>query len=63
VTSLYLGRTATPMQEEIHRLAGQDYQPDRLLQPEDVAQSVLSILSLPETAEVTDVHIRPMRPA
>ena len=60
VTSLFLGQTATPMQEDLHRLAGREYQPSLLLQPEDVAESVVGVLSLPRTAEVTDVHIRPM---
>lgn len=59
VLSVYPGRTATPMQEHIFQLEGRAYHPDRLLQPEDVARSVLAALALPETAEVTDVSIRP----
>jgi len=34
--------------------------PELLLQPEDVAAVVLSAVSLPRTAEVTDINIRPM---
>jgi NADP-dependent 3-hydroxy acid dehydrogenase YdfG len=30
------------------------------LQPEDIASVILNALSLPRTAEVTDVHIRTM---
>jgi NAD(P)-dependent dehydrogenase (short-subunit alcohol dehydrogenase family) len=60
VLSVFLGRTATPMQETIHDREGRDYHPDRLLQPEDVAAVVLSAVSLPRTAEVTDINIRPM---
>lgn len=39
VLSIFLGRTATPMQEEVHRLEGKPYRPERLLQPEDVAET------------------------
>ena len=60
VLSVYLGRTATPMQESVHVAEGRTYRPQRLLQPEDVAQLVTCLLGLPRTAEVTDVCIRPM---
>jgi NADP-dependent 3-hydroxy acid dehydrogenase YdfG len=60
VLSIYLGRTATDMQERVHRMQGKAYQPKLLLQPRDVASVILHALSLPPTAEVTDIHIRPM---
>ena len=60
VLSLFLGRTASPMQAAIHKLEGTAYYPERLLQPEDVASVVINALSLPRTAEVTDISIRPM---
>jgi NADP-dependent 3-hydroxy acid dehydrogenase YdfG len=60
VLSIFLGRTATPMQQTIHDREGRDYHPELLLQPEDVAAVVLSAVSLPRTAEVTDINIRPM---
>ena len=60
VLSVYPGRTATPMQEMLCRSEGKDYPADKLLQPEDVASVVLYALSLPRTAEVTDISIRPM---
>ncbi len=59
VLSVFLGRTASPMQAAVHRLEGRAYRPDRLVQPEDVAAVVLAALALPRTAEVTDVVIRP----
>jgi NADP-dependent 3-hydroxy acid dehydrogenase YdfG len=59
VLSVYPGRTATTMQASIHAMEGKDYQPDRLVQPEDIAAVVVCALSLPRTAEVTDVHVRP----
>lgn len=61
VISIYPGRTATPMQAAVHSHEGKTYRPEDLLQPEDVAQSVLHALLLPTTAEVTDIAIRPMR--
>jgi len=61
VLSVYLGRTATPMQEALFREEGKTYHPEILLQPEDVASMVVQILMLPPTAEVTDISIRPMR--
>jgi NADP-dependent 3-hydroxy acid dehydrogenase YdfG len=60
VISIYPGRTATPQQEKIHEQEGRPYQPDRLMQPEDIAKVVLNALSMPATAEVTDIQIRPM---
>jgi NADP-dependent 3-hydroxy acid dehydrogenase YdfG len=60
VLSVYLGRTATEMQERIHTLEGKPYRPELLVQPGDVASVVINALSLPATAEVTDIHIRPM---
>jgi NADP-dependent 3-hydroxy acid dehydrogenase YdfG len=61
VLSVYLGRTASPMQARIHAMEGKAYHPDYLLQPSDVAAVVLNALCLPRTAEVTDISIRPMR--
>ena len=61
VLSVYLGRTASPMQAMIHAMEGKAYHPEYLLQPSDVAAVVLNALCLPRTAEVTDVNIRPMR--
>ena len=63
VLSVYVGRTATPMQERIFAMEGRTYVPSALLQPEDVASMVMAALTLPATAEVTDLHIRPMRKA
>ncbi len=60
VLSVYLGRTATDMQARIYAQEGKQYQPGLLLQTEDVASTVLNALTLSRTAEVTDIHIRPM---
>jgi len=61
VLTMYLGRTATPMQQTIFRNEGRFYDPEALLQPEDVAAIVIQALMLPPTAEVTDISIRPMQ--
>jgi NADP-dependent 3-hydroxy acid dehydrogenase YdfG len=61
VLSLFLGRVATERQREIFALEGRAYTPERLIQPQDVAEMVLAAYRLPRTAEVTDMHIRPMR--
>jgi NADP-dependent 3-hydroxy acid dehydrogenase YdfG len=60
VLSVYLGRTASDMQERIYQMEGKPYRPELLLQPDDVASVVVNALSLPRTAEVTDISIRPM---
>jgi NADP-dependent 3-hydroxy acid dehydrogenase YdfG len=61
VCTLYAGRTATPMQEQIFRTEGRAWTPERLLQPDDIADTVITILGLPATAEITDITIRPAR--
>lgn len=63
VLTVFPGRTATPMQQEVHRYEGKPYDPERFLQPADVAAAVVSALALPRTAEVTDLHVRPMQGA
>lgn len=59
VTSLHLGRTATPLQEGIYASHGWRYEPKLLLQPHEVAAMIASIIGLPPTAEVTDMTMRP----
>jgi len=61
VLSMFLGRTATPMQKEVHRQEGSPYLPDQLLQPEDVAEAVVNALRHSRTAEITDIHLRSMQ--
>lgn len=59
VLTVYLGRTASPMQATLHETEGKEYRPERLLQPEDVAHTILAAVSLPRTAEITELSIRP----
>ena len=62
VTSVFTGSTATPMQASLHALKQRVYQPETLIQPEDVAFVVAHLLYLPATAELTAVHMRPAQP-
>lgn len=59
VLSIYPGRTATPRQAMIHQMEAKPYHPQHLMQPEDVASVVTNAISLPRSAEVTDINIRP----
>lgn len=61
VLSVFPGRTATQMQQDIHLREGKTYVPANLLQPDDIALAVLNAIELPRTAELTDLNIRPMR--
>ena len=62
VLSVFVGRTATPMQAQVHTTEGRPYRPEKLIQPEDVASVVCHLLGLPRTVEVTAVHMRPGEP-
>jgi NADP-dependent 3-hydroxy acid dehydrogenase YdfG len=59
VTSLYLGRTAGERQRKLFEYEGRGYPPEKLIQPTDVAQTVVYLLQMPRTAEVTDLMMRP----
>ncbi|NYG60561.1 NADP-dependent 3-hydroxy acid dehydrogenase YdfG [Nocardioides daedukensis] len=59
VTTVYPSRTATPMQEKVHRQEGRDYDPDRFIQPETVAATILHVLDLPVDATLTEITVRP----
>ncbi|MFB8386434.1 SDR family oxidoreductase [Microbacterium sp. NPDC055910] len=59
VTSVYPGRTATPMQQRVHEQEGREYDTAGLIDPESVVTSILTALDLPRDAQVVDVAIRP----
>ncbi len=61
VTSVYPGRTATPMQAKVHQQEGKEYDESRWIDPESVATSILMALDLPRDAEVNDLTVRPGR--
>ena len=59
VTSVYPGRTATPMQERVHQQEGQEYDAARFITPEAVATTILAALDFPRDAHLTDLTVRP----
>ena len=59
VLSLFLGRTASPMQARVHEMEHRKYSPELLMRPEDVATVVINALTLPRSAEVIEVSMRP----
>jgi NADP-dependent 3-hydroxy acid dehydrogenase YdfG len=61
VCSLYPGRVATPMQSALYDAAGRaaEYQPELLLQADDIAATVEFVLNVPARVEITDLSIRP----
>ena len=60
VLSLFLGRTASPMQAAVHAHEGRPYRPELLMQPDDVAAVALHALASPRGLEITDISLRPM---
>lgn len=59
VVEVFVGRCATPMQEEVHRIEGRPYDPAKLIQPEHIANLVSELINLPESSEVTEISVRP----
>ena len=59
MTTVYPGRTATPMQEALHESEGNPYDPDRWIQPETVAKAVIDVIDLGPDASLSDITIRP----
>ena len=55
VTTVYPGRTATPMQEKVHAQEGAAYDADRWIDPASVATAVLTAIDLPRDAVITDL--------
>ncbi|MGK3953016.1 SDR family oxidoreductase [Microbacterium sp. I2] len=59
VTTVYPGRTATPMQEKVHQQEGASYDASRWIDPASVATTILAALDLPPDAELTELTVRP----
>jgi NADP-dependent 3-hydroxy acid dehydrogenase YdfG len=60
VISIFAGRTATPMQANVHALEGKEYHPEKLIQSGQIADAVISALVMGREAEVTEIRVRPM---
>jgi NADP-dependent 3-hydroxy acid dehydrogenase YdfG len=63
VTTLHIGRTATPLQEQIFLAERRDYTPERLIQPQDIAELVVRVLALPRRTQMMDMTIWPTDPS
>jgi len=59
VTTVYPGRTATPMQEKVHAQEGRDYDAARWSDAGTVAATILHVLDLPADSTIPDVTVRP----
>ncbi|WP_203579351.1 SDR family oxidoreductase [Microbacterium hibisci] len=59
VTTVYPGRTATPMQEKVHQQEGADYDASQWIDPASVAATILTALDLPRDADLTELTVRP----
>ncbi|MET8557424.1 SDR family oxidoreductase [Streptomyces sp. NPDC004959] len=59
VTTVYPGRTSSPMQAKVHQQEGKDYDATAWIDPESVATTLLTALDLPRDAVVTDLMVRP----
>lgn len=61
VSTVFPGRTATPMQEKVHRQEARTYDAARWIRPDTVADAILHVLDLPADATIPDVTVRPNR--
>ncbi|MEY9966307.1 short-subunit dehydrogenase [Streptacidiphilus sp. MAP12-16] len=59
VTTVYPGRTATPMQQKVRAQEGLPYDADAWIAPDSVATAIITALDLPRDAEITDLTVRP----
>ena len=59
VTTVYPGRTATPMQQKVHEQEGREYDAADWIDPGTVAAAILGVLDLGPDATVSDLTIRP----
>jgi NAD(P)-dependent dehydrogenase (short-subunit alcohol dehydrogenase family) len=59
VTTVFPGRTATPMQEKVHDQEGRDYHAAAWIDPRTVAATILHVLDLPRDAAIPEVSVHP----
>lgn len=59
VTSVFPGRTATPMQAKVHEQEGKDYDPVHWIAAATVADAILHVLDLPRDATIPDLSVKP----
>ncbi len=59
VSSVYPGRTATPMQELVHAQEGKEYDEGEWIRPETVAEAIRHVLDLSRDATIPDLTVSP----
>ncbi|MGK0721178.1 SDR family oxidoreductase [Leucobacter sp. W1478] len=59
VSSIFPGRTATPMQQRVHEQEGRPYDATEFIDPESVVTGILTMLDLPRDAQIPELVIRP----
>ncbi len=59
VTTVFPGRTATPMQQKVHEQEGKDYDASDWIEPGTVVDAILHVLDLADDATISDLTIRP----
>jgi NADP-dependent 3-hydroxy acid dehydrogenase YdfG len=59
VNSVFLGRPVATRQAAIFAAEGRPHLPEQLIHPDDVARVVLALFTMPTTAEVRDIFLRP----
>lgn len=59
VTSVFPGRTATPMQEKVHDQEGKQYDTADWIQPTTVSATILAAIDLPRDAVMPEVVLKP----
>lgn len=59
VSSVFPGRTATPMQQKVREQEGGSYDPEAFVQPETVAATIAFVLNAPRDAQLPEVSVRP----
>jgi short-subunit dehydrogenase len=61
VSSIFPGRTATAMQEQVHSQEGKEYDAEEWIRPETVAKAIVEVIDLGRDATMPEVVIRPNR--
>jgi len=59
VTTVFPGRTATPMQAKVHQQEGKKYDASRWIEATTVADTIVGVLDLPADAIIPEVVLRP----
>jgi len=61
VTSVYLGRVATPMQAKVHEQEGKTYHAADWASPRSAAAEIVHVLDLPPDVTIPDITVRSAR--